>query len=110
MFLTGAGSGIGRLLSLKLAKEGAKLALADINRASVEQTVAEASRMGVVAKVRTMELIKQGCFIFTYLHSTRKYLFVKMQAYHLDVTNREQVYRVAEQIHEEFGPVGRSCL
>ena len=31
IYLTGAGSGLGRLLALKLAKQGAKLTLSDIN-------------------------------------------------------------------------------
>jgi 3-oxoacyl-[acyl-carrier protein] reductase len=37
--ITGAGQGIGRATALKFAKEGAKVAVCDINTESVEQTV-----------------------------------------------------------------------
>ena len=37
--ITGAGQGIGRATALKFAKEGAKVAVCDINMESVEQTV-----------------------------------------------------------------------
>ena len=38
VFLTGAGSGIGRLMALKLGKMGCKLSLSDINLAGLEET------------------------------------------------------------------------
>jgi all-trans-retinol dehydrogenase (NAD+) len=38
VFLTGAGSGIGRLMALKLSKMGCKLSLSDINMAGLEET------------------------------------------------------------------------
>lgn len=38
VFLTGAGSGIGRLMAIKLGKMGCKLSLSDINLAGVEET------------------------------------------------------------------------
>jgi 2-hydroxycyclohexanecarboxyl-CoA dehydrogenase len=38
--VTGGGSGIGRAISLRLAAEGARVAVADINLASAEETVA----------------------------------------------------------------------
>jgi len=36
--LTGAGSGLGRLLAIKLAKKGAKLSLSDVNFKGLEET------------------------------------------------------------------------
>ena len=36
--ITGAGSGLGRELALRYAREGARLALADINDAGLEET------------------------------------------------------------------------
>ena len=38
VFLTGAGSGLGRLVALQLAKMGAKLSISDLNLESVEET------------------------------------------------------------------------
>ena len=38
IFLTGAGSGLGRLMALKFAKLGAKLTLADINEQGLKET------------------------------------------------------------------------
>lgn len=37
--VTGAGSGIGRALAVRLAKEGAKLAISDFNQAGLDETV-----------------------------------------------------------------------
>ena len=44
--ITGAGSGIGRALSLQLAAQGARLAISDINRANAEATAAQATAAG----------------------------------------------------------------
>ena len=38
IFLTGAGSGLGRAVAIKMARLGAKLTLVDINEKTVEQT------------------------------------------------------------------------
>ena len=38
IFLTGAGSGLGRLMALKFAKMGAKLSLVDLNFKGLEET------------------------------------------------------------------------
>jgi meso-butanediol dehydrogenase/(S,S)-butanediol dehydrogenase/diacetyl reductase len=45
-FVTGGGRGIGRGISLVLAREGARLVLADIDRASAEETAAELRSAG----------------------------------------------------------------
>ncbi len=44
--VTGAASGIGRGTAIRFAEEGADLALADVNEAGLEETAAEARRMG----------------------------------------------------------------
>lgn len=45
--ITGAASGIGRALAVRLAAEGAQLAIADINRAGLDQTALLAAKPGV---------------------------------------------------------------
>jgi NADP-dependent 3-hydroxy acid dehydrogenase YdfG len=53
--ITGAGSGIGRALSLQLSAQGAKLALSDINLANVEETATLAREAGA-REVHTAQL------------------------------------------------------
>ncbi len=59
--ITGAGSGIGRALSLQLAKEGAELALTDINAAGLEETVEKCEAFGanVFSKVSNVAKIEE---------------------------------------------------
>ena len=45
--ITGAGSGIGRALSLDAARRGSRLALSDVDEAGLADTVAQAQRAGV---------------------------------------------------------------
>ncbi|GIO54822.1 SDR family oxidoreductase [Paenibacillus cellulositrophicus] len=47
--ITGAGSGMGKEMALLFAKEGAKLVLADISQASLDQVVAEIQQQGGTA-------------------------------------------------------------
>jgi len=49
--VTGTASGIGRSLSLSLARRGAKIVLADINLAGLEQIYSEVNTLGVQALV-----------------------------------------------------------
>jgi NAD(P)-dependent dehydrogenase (short-subunit alcohol dehydrogenase family) len=74
--ITGAGSGIGQAVALALADEGARLALSDINRDSVQETVTIAQTRGAEAR-----------------------------AYHLDVADREAIERHAEAVVADFGAV-----
>jgi len=48
-FVTGAGGGIGRAIAIAMAKEGAKVALADINEDLLQETVVAANGLDVVA-------------------------------------------------------------
>ncbi|NRA86495.1 MAG: 3-oxoacyl-ACP reductase FabG [Rhizobiales bacterium] len=47
--VTGAGSGIGRAIAIRLATEGAKVIANDLNPDAVEQTIAQIKKMGLVA-------------------------------------------------------------
>ncbi len=78
--VTGAGSGIGRHLALKLASYGASLAISDINVDGLAETKAQATK-----------LLKNS--------NTR------IVASALDVSNREAVFAYAEEIKQEFGSV-----
>ncbi|KFP71475.1 Epidermal retinol dehydrogenase 2, partial [Acanthisitta chloris] len=77
VLITGAGSGIGRLLSLKFANLGATVVLWDINQEGLKETVRLARRNGTV----------------------------RVHSYICDCSKRQDVYRVADQVKKEVGDV-----
>jgi butyryl-CoA dehydrogenase len=74
--ITGAGSGIGRALANELARQGAHLALVDIDDEGLAETVAQCEGRGV-----------------------------KVTSQHLDVADRAAVYAWAEQVMQDHGQV-----
>ncbi|XP_070533751.1 epidermal retinol dehydrogenase 2-like [Ptychodera flava] len=76
VLVTGAGSGIGRLLALKFAKLGSVLVLWDIDSDSVEATEREIRELGA-----------------------------KASSYKVDCSSRDAVYKNAEMVKEEVGDV-----
>ncbi|MFC4605676.1 SDR family NAD(P)-dependent oxidoreductase [Rhodococcus kronopolitis] len=76
--VTGAGSGIGRALALNLARQGAKLALSDMDSVGLAETVRQARALGAEVKDD-----------------------------HLDVTQREAVFAYAEAVVAHFGKVNQ---
>jgi 3-oxoacyl-[acyl-carrier protein] reductase len=54
--VTGAGSGLGRAIAMRLAREGADLHLADINRAAAEETAGQIRGLGRRAAVSVCDL------------------------------------------------------
>lgn len=74
--LTGAGSGIGRALALQLAQQGCHLALADIDQAGLEETLELLAPYGV-----------------------------RLSNTLLDVSDRDAVFRWAEQVQRDHGQV-----
>lgn len=74
--VTGAGSGIGRGLAINLASEGCSLALADVNEAGLAETVSMIGNENVQSRI-----------------------------YQVDVSDRERVYRFADEVVEAFGKV-----
>ncbi|XP_072660683.1 epidermal retinol dehydrogenase 2 [Canis lupus baileyi] len=77
VLITGAGSGLGRLLALRFARLGSVLVLWDINKEGNEDTCRMAQEAG----------------------ATRVY------AYTCDCSQREDIYRVAEQVKKEVGDI-----
>lgn len=76
VIVTGGGSNIGRAIVLAFAREGAQVAIAEIDEAQGRKVAAEAERLGArVTVVRT------------------------------DVTNREQVQSMVQGVEREFGRV-----
>ena len=71
--ITGAGSGIGRQLALQLAAAGARLALSDINKKGLAET---------------MKLLPVG---------------TEARSYVLDVAKREEVFGHAAEVQRDFG-------
>jgi NAD(P)-dependent dehydrogenase (short-subunit alcohol dehydrogenase family) len=54
-FVTGAGSGIGQAMALKLAAEGATVVCSDINEQGAQATAARAEELGAKAVVNTLD-------------------------------------------------------
>ncbi|MEY2453147.1 MAG: hypothetical protein QOD92_2721 [Acidimicrobiaceae bacterium] len=74
--ITGAGSGIGRALAQDLARRGAHLALCDIDDVGLAETVSLCEGLGV-----------------------------KVTSQHVDVADRDGVYRWADQVVDDHGKV-----
>lgn len=74
--ITGAASGIGRLMAIQLAKCGCRLALWDLNGNALQDVVKEIESFGGEAR-----------------------------AYAVDVTDRERVYELSRIVTENFGQV-----
>jgi short-subunit dehydrogenase len=76
VFITGGGSGIGRCLALRFAREGAELHLADVNLEAAEQVAREIASTGGSAR-----------------------------AWRLDITRSAEIAEVRRRILEAAGPV-----
>lgn len=76
VFITGAGSGIGRNAAIQFARDGAQLAVSDWNATGLEETKEMVGKMSG-----------------------------KVLAYQLDVSNYEQVQSVITQVKSDFGTI-----
>jgi 2-hydroxycyclohexanecarboxyl-CoA dehydrogenase len=74
--ITGGAQGIGRAISLRLAREGANIEILDIKKDVADKTVAEINGLGV-----------------------------KATAIACDVTNYEKVKEAVSKVHKEFGSI-----
>ncbi|NXP11025.1 RDHE2 dehydrogenase, partial [Thinocorus orbignyianus] len=77
VLITGAGSGIGRLISIKFARLGATVVLWDINQEGLKETSRLAKENGAA----------------------------RVHFYICDCSKRQDVYRVADQVKKEVGDV-----
>lgn len=78
VLITGAGSGIGRLTAIELAKSGCRLALWDLSTENVNKVAGEIKDL---------------------------YRKIEVRAYTVDVTNRQKVYDVGRQVIKDFKQV-----
>ncbi|MCS6925236.1 MAG: 3-oxoacyl-ACP reductase FabG [Candidatus Binatia bacterium] len=74
--VTGGASGIGRAISLRLARDGANVAIFDLDRTGAEAVAAEITTLG-----------RKG------------------EVYQVDVANRTQVEAAVQRVRRELGPI-----
>ena len=74
--VTGGGSGIGKAISERLIRDGAHVVIADINQTNIDATLAEFNADGVKAS---------GCRV--------------------DVSKRDDIRRMAADVHAQFGRI-----
>src|SRR5579872_5759589 len=58
--VTGAANGIGRAIALRLAEEGARLVVADIEAAGLNKTVADITAAGGIAHAMVGDVTEEG--------------------------------------------------
>ncbi|GFN89444.1 retinol dehydrogenase 10 [Plakobranchus ocellatus] len=78
VLVTGAGSGLGRLMSLRFAAQGCRLVLWDINEDGNQETAELVKEATPAADIRT---------------------------YTVDLASREEIYQAADRVKEEVGDV-----
>lgn len=78
--ITGAGSGIGRALAVQLAQAGARMALSDINKSGLDET---------------LRMVPDNTFTG---HSR-----LMAKGYLLDVSSKDAVFAHAEEVKRDFG-------
>ena len=64
--ITGAGQGIGKATALEFAKEGAKVAVNDIFRETIDGVVAEVNELGQEA-IKSSRITLRACLTFSEL-------------------------------------------
>ncbi|XP_070507952.1 17-beta-hydroxysteroid dehydrogenase 13-like [Chironomus tepperi] len=74
--ITGAGNGLGKAVSLKLAHLGCNIAVVDVNKSAADETAKEVIDCGVKAK-----------------------------AYKVDVTKADQIIQLRDDVEKDFGDV-----
>lgn len=82
VLITGGASGIGRLMAIKFAKLGAKVIIFDLNLPGLEETTK------MIEGLRSKKDKVGKCYFF-----------------HIDITDRFDVYAKAERIKREIGTV-----
>jgi NADP-dependent 3-hydroxy acid dehydrogenase YdfG len=78
--ITGAGSGVGRALTLNLAKKGAKLALSDIDADGLAETVHQAERLGANVKSDRLNVAEREA-VLAYAHAVVEHFGTVNQVY-----------------------------
>ena len=99
--VTGAGSGIGRALALKLAESGARLAISDIDTSGLEETAVRCESRG--AEVRTDRLdVTERESVLAYAKTLRTHFDIVHQIY-----NNAGIAYYGSVQHETFKDIER---
>ncbi|XP_050397408.1 protein dhs-3 isoform X2 [Patella vulgata] len=76
VLITGAGSGIGRLMAIKFAEKGCRVVVWDVNNKGNEETASEIRKRGG-----------------------------KVMAYSVDLTDRHEIYKAANEVKKDVGQI-----
>ena len=60
IMVTGGGQGLGQAMALRLAKQGARLALVDMNQEALDATCAQVAELGSSAQVYLCNVAKES--------------------------------------------------
>jgi 3-oxoacyl-[acyl-carrier protein] reductase len=95
--VTGAGRGIGRAIALRLAGEGADVAVCDLMQPSVEETAAEIAKLGRKAKAYAVDVAKAEPVTAVCDQILKDFLRVDILVNNAGVTRDQLLMRMTEE-------------
>jgi 3-oxoacyl-[acyl-carrier protein] reductase len=96
-FITGAGQGIGKDIALGMAREGAHIAVADINLESAEAVINEIRALGVRGKALKLDVSKQNDVVSAFEEFTQEFSRLDILVNNAGITKDALLMRMKEE-------------